>query len=384
MNKLLPTLVVAAVLTLACAPVALAAPDPIEEAYQTYESMMAAKNAHATALDAYDEGDYHDMEAAYDELVGLTSDFTEEQSAAFMDKLAEGVGLDTYLADCIDVAAMIQAKLDWDAFEGCPSMSTAYALFSSFNAVDQQGNPKDYDILQCMLPGIAAGYTTALSEYCDPNMAAIALYEVTTPLVEAVEFGDIEGLKVALEDFEPYAEQIGTDSTLTSEEQAAYADLLSTYMSDMGSPIENSPIAAAETAFSYYFDANVVLTVCEFYDAFILDPTVDTAQAFVDMIDGFDEIYGGDRSLLERFFYDVNEVYAEAFAMLPQDSDGEGSGATDGSGSESAGGNGSAADGTNSAASLAATGDSPVAVIATAIAIAALIVAVFARKRQLQ
>lgn len=143
-----------------------------------------------------------------------------------------------------------------------------------------------------------------MTVFADGNTENVsAVYEAFILVQNALESGWFEELEVAVDGF---YDVIDTFNDLNEEALEELAVLLEA--------------EDGETVYSLilsdWIDANVVVSVGEVYNAYAEDPNKETATALIEMMDSYDEMYEGDRSLIESFFMGITDVYADAEALV--------------------------------------------------------------------
>ena len=136
----------------------------------------------------------------------------------------------------------------------------------------------------------------------ESNNNVVEVYDYFLPVQEALANGNIEKLKSAVNNME---EKIDIFNELSEEEMEQLAALLD---------VENGK-EAFFVILSDWVDANVLVIVYDAYTAYLEDSNKETATAFIELIDGYDEMYE-DRTILRTFFSDIDNDYKVANELL--------------------------------------------------------------------
>ena len=265
----------------------------VHVAYDTYLSLGAA----------IENNDYEAMLNALETMDEITSEFNDAQVEEWNAVVEENIGLEAYL-DTVFMAAYISMVAEAQAaYQADKNIKTGWEFTVFVDECIAAGI--DLDKLDSMIENVSADYEEALANY-SPAENVVAIYEGFIAVQDALLWGMIEDLQLAVEAF-----PVDSYNEATDEEMAQLALLFD---------IENAE-EAANLILSDWIDANVVLEVAAVYNAYAEEANVDTATAFVEMIDSYDEMYEGDRTLIESFFLDISEAYDEAKALLSGDED---------------------------------------------------------------
>lgn len=261
MKKRILSLLLVMTLVFACAVPVWADTTPVSTDVQ----IQAAFEKYAELEEALAVNEYGPMKDAYNALLEMTGEFTDEQSDEFTAVIEDTVGTMTYLGTMFDAAYTIDAIDKKEAYQADANAATAYAFVQAYDAcVERELN------LDALYPGVTAVYDMAKSVDM-PSENVLKVYEAYTAVQDTVGYYD-ESFLEAVAGFEAV---LDIYNELTDEEFDDLAALLG--------------VADAEEAYSKVLNdwifANVEKTLGEVYYAYIENPTKDTASAFVEYYD---------------------------------------------------------------------------------------------------
>lgn len=232
--------------------------DPeVQKAYDTY---LALEKALA-------DGDIAALEDAYNYLNDIEFE-TDSQQDEYDKIVEEMIGFEDFLVTTFSAAYVVDANDKYEAYLADKNAGTAYNFVVAFDAVteDCELNMEDF------VPGISADYEDAKANYmASENVLTVYnAYSELTAALEALEIGFYdEDFVNACKNFEAVLDVF---NELTEEEFADLAVMLG--------------VADGEEAFnvilSDWINANLALELGALYDAYLNDPTVETAAEFVE------------------------------------------------------------------------------------------------------
>ena len=233
-------------------------------------------------------------------VMDICNELTEEEwneFAVLMDVEDGETAYYTVLSDWIDANIVFEVLTYMEAYESNPNVKTASEFVEYYDSCDEEYKA----LVGKFLVDVDAVYEVALADMPTENVQKV--YTSFVKVQEAMESSFYEDLVEAVEAF---YEVTDTFNELTEEEFAQLAVLLD---------VEDGE-AAFNLVLSDWIDANVLVSAGEVYEAYMNDPSVENAKAFVEYIDSFDEMYEGDRSLLENFYFGISDSYEEAVELL--------------------------------------------------------------------
>ena len=257
---------------------------------------------------AYTEGDIEALkaaavafEAANEDLEMEEQEFYAEMDEDFWSVLFGG-----------NVA--VTANGYYSEYTADKNAKTAYDFVGYYSQEDME----DYkaDVLRFM-PDMESVYEEAKADM--PSENVIAVYEAYTGVQNALAFGYI--------DEDTYAVVEGFEAVLDAfNEMGIYGDG-ETAEKDRADLAVLMGVEDGETAWNQIFgdwvNLNVLLEVEEVYQAYMKKSNAETADALVEKYDGIynDPNYVDEelRVLVESFFADIHDVYAEAKTLLTED-----------------------------------------------------------------
>ena len=271
--------------------------DPaVQEAYDTY---IALEKALA-------DGDLAALKEAYNYL--SKGEFeTEAQQEEFDKIIDEKIGYEESLVALFSAAYVIDAADKYDAYKANKNIGTAYDFVDAVDTVTE-----DCELsMESFVPGISADYEDAKANYLPAenvhtvykDYEELVLYSVELHYYDEDFFAACEGFEAVLDEF----------NALTEDELADLAELMG---------VEDGE-AAWNQIFSVWVNASTVMELGEAYTAYTEKPGKDTAAALVEVYERVflskDFFIEEDFELFREFFFDIDDVYAEAKALVTED-----------------------------------------------------------------
>lgn len=302
MRKKILSLVLALTLVIGYAvPVAastVVSEDPqVQAAYEEYKKVEAALEAK----------EYGPLKDAYDKVVALTDAFTDEQSDEWNELVDDNVGSMEFLVNMFSAAYIIDAVAKCDAYAADPSVSNALAFVAAYDECLEQGimiSAFYYsDIMGESIEGVYAGALSVL-----PAAYIMDIYWAYADLAEALELGYYDD--DFIETCEAFEAVLDAFNGLSEAELAQLAKVMG---------LETAQ-DAWDKIFTDWINANTILELGAVYDPYKENPNAKTAAAFVEeyervfLSEGF--FTEDDRNLYREFFFDIDDLYAEAKALL--------------------------------------------------------------------
>lgn len=274
--------------------------------YDDYTVLQEAleSNVYATlknAVDSFDTAAYEALESDDREALAELMDVkaTEEKTAG-------EVAYYMILSDWIDANILLEMGEVYNAYLDDPTdVQMAYAFTDYYENIANHDNSEGYylNLVTTFYTDIAGNYIAAANIL--PPEEVLYVYQSFLPVQEALEYGNIAGLEEAVENF--YDGVVDVFNELNEEELNGLAAL-------MGA---EDGAEAYEWLLSDWVDANVILEVDKVFSAYANDPNLETATKLVDMIEGYDEMYGEDRDLLYTFYgEEFDDFYNGAVKMV--------------------------------------------------------------------
>lgn len=271
--------------------------DPaVQEAYDQYRALeKALADGNLTAL-----------KIAYNQLNG--SEFeTDAQQKEFDKIVEEKIGYNEYMSVAFSAAYVIDAADKYDAYKANQNAGTAYDFIDAVDTVTE-----DCELsMESFVPGISADYEDAKANYLPAENVLtvykayeeLVLYSVELHYYDEDFFAACEGFEAVLDEF----------NALTEDELADLAELMG---------VEDGE-AAWNQIFSVWVNASTVMELGEAYTAYTEKPGKDTAAALVEVYERVflskDFFTEEDFELFREFFFDIDDVYAEAKALVTED-----------------------------------------------------------------
>ena len=290
--------VVLCVLLLICVPMTVFADGNTENVSAVYEAFILVQNA-------LESGSFESLKDAVDGFYEVTDIFNEldedelEELAVLLEVEDEEAVYSLILSDWIDANVVVSVGEVYNAYVQNPNGKTAADFIEMMDSYDE--TYADRTLIEHFFLDIADVYAAALADM--PSEDVLTVYEAFILVQNALESGWFEELEVAVDGF---YDVIDTFNDLNEEALEELAVLLEA--------------EDGETVYSLilsdWIDANVVVSVGEVYNAYAEDPNKETATALIEMMDSYDEMYEGDRSLIESFFMGITDVYADAEALV--------------------------------------------------------------------
>ncbi len=278
---------------------------PDSRAQQLYDAFVELKNTvYGNDLTAFLKA-YDDFEAISTSIDALTDEEAEELVALF------GSDMEAMVEELLTVAIVAGfvkgVYLDCEEFKANPNTSTAVMVIEDLESIAFNEETEDDEFskaLRNLITDIDDIYKAAL-EY-KPTDRVYKLYDSYYEISDLLEWCLYEDLEEATKGFRDAYNNI---DEFTDEEKEQISALI-------GLPFEE----AIEVMICDYIDACIIVDTGKIYDAYIDNPNKDTAQALVDQYESiFNDESFNDEYLEEQifeFFYDLEELYLEAKAML--------------------------------------------------------------------
>lgn len=273
--------------------------------YNAYNELAAALNS----------GDIDVLKAASDNYTATMDgieEFTDEEIAELETLFGKDIFevLVDLLVVAFDVDIVLSVDEVYNAYLADPNVKTAYdfvAIYSDSEYVDEEAKA----LLKTFFADIDEVYAKAEEDL--PTAKVSNLYAAYTDMMDALDWYDLSEVETATAAFlEAYNESLD----MTDDEQQQLALM-------MGLSSEE----AIGVMVSDYITACTLVQVGKTYDAFWENPCADTAQDFVDLYNGIynDSNYKNENleSLISDYFFDFEETYEEALAILADDEDSE-------------------------------------------------------------
>jgi len=362
MKRKIISLVLAMTLVLAYAvPVAATEPldkvsdDPaVQEAYDEYRALEKA----------LDDGDLAALKTAYGELNGAEFE-TEAQQEEFDKIVEEKIGYSEYMTAVFSAVYVIDAADKYEKYKANKNASTAYGFTDAVDTVTE-----DCELsMEPFVPGITADYEDAKTNYL-PEENVLAVYKAYEELVQYsvdLHYYD-EDFIAACAGFEAVLDEF---NALTEAELEDLAELMG---------VEDGE-SAWNQIFSVWANANTVKELGKAYTDYTEKPDKESAAVLVEVYErvflseGF--FTEEDFEQFREFFFDIDDVYAEAKALLAKADNGHSNeGAADETAAES--------DKSDKDDSPATGDDFNVAPYASLMLIAAGVAAIAVKRRKVQ
>ena len=268
--------------------------DDVNKVYEAFIVVQAA----------LDSGNVDILKTAIDgfyEVMDIFNEFGEDEFEAlaglFGVENAEAV-YSLILGDWVD-ANVLNGVIDTvQTYLDNKNTLNAYNLVETVKSYEDMY--EDLSTLKAFITDFDAIYEDAKANL--PSENVLNVYNTFKEVQECLEYGDIDGLKEAVDKF---YEIVDVFNELTEEELADLAVLFE--VEDGG--------AAYSLVLSDWIDANVIVSFNETYNAFVENANKDTAQTLIEAVDGYDAM-SEDRTALYAFFYDIDDLYAEAKAIV--------------------------------------------------------------------
>ncbi|MBE6824620.1 MAG: hypothetical protein E7513_04675 [Ruminococcaceae bacterium] len=283
---------------------------PDSRVQQLYNAFVELKNTlYGNDLTAFLNA-YDDFEAISTSIDTLTDEEAEELVALFGSDM-EGM-VEELLTVAIVAGFVKGVYLDCEEFKATPNTSTAVMVIEDLESIAFNEEIEDDEFskaIRNLISDIDEVYKEAL-EY-KPTDRVYKLYESYYDMLDLLEWYLYEDLEETTKEFRDAYNSI---DEFTDEEKDQISALI-------GLPFEE----AIGLMVSDYIEACIIVDTGKIYDAYIDNPCKDTAQALVDQYDGifndpsFSDEYLED--LIGEYFYDLEELYLEAKAMLEKDDD---------------------------------------------------------------
>ncbi len=283
---------------------------PDSRVQQFYDAFVELKNTvYGNDLTAFLKA-YDDFEAISTSIDALTDEEAEELTALFGSDV-EGM-IEELLTVAVVAGFVKGVYLDCEEFKATPNIATAVTVIEDLESIDFNEETEDDEFskaLRNLITDIDDVYKAAL-EY-KPTDRVYKLYDSYYEMSDLLEWCLYEGLEETTKEFRDAYNNI---DEFTDEEKEQLSALV-------GLPFEE----AIEVMVSDYIDACIIVDTGKAYDAYIDNPSKDTAQALVDQYESiFNDESFNDEYLEEQifeFFYDLEDLYLEAKAMLEKTGD---------------------------------------------------------------
>lgn len=291
-------------------------PDDYTDAASTYlpsEKVLYVYQSFLPVQEALEYGNLGGLESAVEYFYDVVEIFNEPEESE-LEELAALMGADSseeaygwLFSDWFDANMILEVADVFYAYVDDSSLENAAAFVEMIGGENGWDDIYDYD--RSLLYTF---FGEEFDEFYDGAEKIVAIGEVTvedvynamTALQTALESGDLKQLEAAVDGVEAIADAFNAYETEELEELAALMGVEATEDFTAGEAVYYAVL-------SWCFDANAVLNVAEHYDAYTANPNKETAEAFVELMEAYDESYE-DRSLLKQFMPDFDEVYAEA------------------------------------------------------------------------
>lgn len=281
--------------------------------------VQAAYDAYCAMVDSMKVNEYGPTKDYYEQYMSITEGFNDEQQAEWDSVVEKNIGVEEALSNLYDASLIVNTVALKEAYQKNPdNAKTAYEFVLAYEACVDAGIAIDK-----MDAGIESVYETA-KETDLPSENAMAVYEAYVDVAKALDSENPAELSAAIKSFEKVVE---TYNNLTKNEFNDIAELLEIQSDD---PEMSDGEYAAEIIFADWLDINILDSVNKVYNKYLDNPNAENAAALIDVYDLVfpenedDEVIS--KELAYAFFPDLDDVYAEALALL--DENGE-AGATD-------------------------------------------------------
>ena len=228
-------------------------------------------------------------ELSYQELQDLTLLLDLGNAMETCDKIKDCMN------NAINVVSVYEAYTEY--LEN-PNVETATSFIDIIDNYDNVCN--DRTLLENFSLFVDDTYRDALFMVSSPNV--VEVYDYFIPVQETLSNGNIEELKNTVNNMK---DKINIFNELSNQELAQLAALL-----DVSNGEE-----AYSVVLSGWVDANIIINIYDTYTAYLKNSNEETATAFVELIDGYNDMYD-DRILLETFFSNIDNDYTLATTLV--------------------------------------------------------------------
>lgn len=252
---------------------------------------------------AYTAGDLEALKTATDAFEKANEDLEMEEQA-FLSEMDE-----EFWGTLISANVVMTANSFYKEFVDNPTAKTAYDFVAYYDMDDLEEYKAD---IARFMPDIETVYAEAKAVM--PAEDVVSVYEAYLNVQSALSWGSVdEDFYAAVDGFEAVLDAYNEMSDDSEEATQARADLAAL----MG--MENGEDAWSQIL-SDWVNMNIILSVDEVYQAYVENPSAETAVAFTELYDSLfnDPAYADEErmELVRTFFYDIDDVYADAAALL--------------------------------------------------------------------
>lgn len=284
---------------------AAGASQEVQDVYDAYTSLHSALNSQdivelQAAADGFEDvvDTFDDLAQDQDQLAELAELLGETPENAFW----------VVFSDWIDTNVVLNTYKIYQDYLYDKNVKTALDFSDQYDRLAEGDG--HLDLVRGFIPDFDAVYSDVLNHMASPEVMSV--YDAYIDLKNALDSYTMSELQAAAEGFEAVVE--------TFDELAKNQDQLGELAELLGETLED----AFGKIFSDWVDANVILTTEELYQAYLADPNAETAAEFVAMYDAIynDPAYEDEqlRMRLSWFIFDIDDVYADALALVSPDS----------------------------------------------------------------
>lgn len=280
--------------------------DNVKLVYDAYKEVKAA-------LDSLSYDELASKVEDFYEVIDIYNEFTEEE----LESLAVLLGAEDaeeafaiILNDWINANVVVSMN---EVYEAYLADKTPYTALDFVELYDGVYNDPEYvdeelrELVRGFFENIHEDYEEALE--IKPSDDIMAVYNAYMDLESYLQFGYVEDLAVAVENF---YEVVDIYNEFTEGE----LDILATLIG-----LENGE-EAYSVILSDWINANVIMEMNNVYEAYLNDPTLDTAKEFVEYYDAIynDPDYVDEelREMVYNFFFTIDEDYEDAKKLIDE------------------------------------------------------------------
>ncbi len=262
------------------------------------DAQKVAWAAHLDLIDALAGDDIEALDNALDANIDANEDL-EYEDIVLLDSLDNN-----YWGALFNASIISDVNYYAESYLEDKNALTAYDLVSYFEFEEVSSIKED---ITRFVPDIDDILAEAEEDF--PSDSVIAVSDTYWYVEMVLMFGIVdEDTYAAAEEF---AEAEDVLNALTDEELEDLAALIGAEDGE----------AAKEQVAKYGLYLNTILEVEEVYQAYLADPTADTAKAFIEK---YDAIYSNGENeelqeLVKYFYMDIEDVYAEAKTLVPEE-----------------------------------------------------------------
>lgn len=285
------------ILTFFCATISLAVVDIVTEnaevqsAYETFIELQTAMN----------ENELTNIENTLSKLEKITAEFDDVDKNEWEKIVNEKIGTDVFFNDVYEASKIVAIVDSYEAFCANKNAKTALDFVSKYDNLSNDSK----QVIKVMINEIDSVYQEA-NMYLPSNNVKWAAENITY-IGQLLEGGFEEGIQMLKDDIQKMKNIV---PNMSKQELKQLAVLLG---------VENEMIAYNKAAYCWN-TAEIIMNVGNAYKEYSNNPTKETAKAFIEAVDGYDQMYP-DRTLLEGFFFDIDTDYIAASKLLDEVTD---------------------------------------------------------------